>query len=367
MAKYTFDQLEKKYGSFSDGAGKIDIEGFSVADKFTVRSITVQISALYEAGYAEFTIFDGFDESSDGFSMDKTLAKKLAEGKKVEISLGYGEKLTNVFSGYIDGIRVDYSYETAFSITVICLDGKGMMMNSFRSEIKTNVKKYSDAVKKTLNAYSGCFSVGKVTPTNELEIPFSQLNESDYDFVVRLAKRLNYSFYIHLGKAYFVPFGNDRTVIFEITPKIRLTEFSIETSLRKRVSKVIVVNNDEKDEKKRIKSEVSSVNVLESGSSSKAAANRAITSDMVKTITDPAATTAEIAKNIAQAEIDRMSYSSVEGTVETVGLPELYPGVFAAVSGFGSAFEKDYYIKKVTHRLYGEKFTTTLELGGNEI
>ncbi len=367
MAKYTFDQLEKKYGNFSDGAGEIDIEGFSITNKFTVKNITVRISALYEAGYAEFTIFDGFEENSDGFYMDKNLEKKLAEGKKVEISLGYGEKLTRVFSGYIDGIRIDYSYEGAFSITIICLDGKGMMMNSFRSEIKTNLKKYSDAVKKTLGAYSGFFSIGKVTPTSELEIPFSQLNESDYDFVVRLAKRLNYSFYIHLGKAYFVPFGNDRTVIFEITPKVRLMEFSIETSLRRRFSKVVVVNNDEKDEKKRIKSEAASVNVLESGSSSKAAANSAIASDMVKTITDPAATTAEIAKTIAQAEIDRMSYASVEGTIETVGLPELYPGVFAMVSGFGTAFEKNYYIKKVTHRLYGEKFTTTLELGGNEI
>ncbi len=367
MAKYTFEQLEKKYGNFSDGACEINIDGFSLAEKYTVKNLTVRISAMYDAGYAEFTIADGFDESADGFTPDKTLSQKLEEGKKVTISLGYGDKLVKTFIGYIDGIRMEYSRGEAFSFTVTCLDGKGMMMNSRRSEIKTNVKKYSDAVKKTLGLYGEWFSVGKVTPTAELTVPFSQLGESDYDFVVRLAKRINYSFYIHLGKAYFVPLGGDRTVLFELTPSVRVMRLSIETGLRRRVSKVVVVNNDEKDEKKRIKSEVSGVNLLESGGTAKAAANRAIKNDMIKTIADPAATTAEIAKTIAQAELDRLSYASVEGSARIVGCPELYPGVFVNISGFGSAFEKSYYIKRVTHSLCGDNFTTTLELGGNEL
>lgn len=367
MAKYTYSSLKKKYNNFVDGACNIDIDGFEPVSEYIIRNLTVQLTALYEASYAEFTIMGGFEQNESEFSMDKKLSSKLKCGKKVTISIGYGDKNKEVFKGYIDSLRVEYEYNYGFSITVTCLDGKGMMMNSYRSEIKTGLKKYSDAIKKTIENYSDFISGSKITATPELTIPFSQLNESDYDFVVRLAKKVNYSFYINLGKAYFVPFAEERTVLLDIMPDESLVRFSLETSLRKRVSKVIVVNNDETDEKKQIKSEVSSINSLESGSSSKAAANSAISENMVKTIVDPAATTSEIAKTIAQAEINRMSYSSVEGTIEMPGLPEILPAGFVSVKGFGTEFEKDYYIKKVTHRLYGDKFTTSIEIGGNGI
>lgn len=367
MAKYEIFQLKKKYNGFTDGGCSVSVDGFDVSKKFPLRELTVQLTALYEASFASFTVTDGFNGNGDGFEMDKTLSKKLKIGKKVQVSLGYGKTLTEVFEGNVDSVRVDYGSDTGFSITVVCLDGKGMMMNSLRSEIKTGRKKYSDAVKDTLSLYSSFITSSKVSASPELAAPFSQLNESDYDFVVRLAKRLNYSFYILLGKAYFVPFGADRTSLIKITPQTEIYGFSMESSLRRRFSKVVVVSNDETDEKKRVKSEARSINVLESNSSGRAAANSAITDTMVKTIVDVGASTKELASSLAQAELDRQSYCSVEGEVEINGLPELVPGVFAELSGFGSEFEKTYYIKKVTHRLSGEKFTTKLELGGNEI
>ncbi|MGN1109009.1 MAG: phage late control D family protein, partial [Oscillospiraceae bacterium] len=367
MAKFSIEQLKKKYGGFADGGCSVSIDGYNVAEHFPVSDVTVQLTAMYEASFASFVIADGFDGNGEGFSMDKELSQKLKIGSAVTVSLGYGGELTEVFKGHVDSVRVEYSSELGFSISVTCLDGKGMMMNSFRSEIKTSRKKYSDAVKDTLALYSSSITSSKVTASPELTLPFSQLNESDYEFVVRLAKRLNYSFYILLGKAYFVPFGADRTSLVQITPQTHIYSFSMENSLRRRFSKVVVVNNDEQDEKKQIKSEASTVNLLESGSSSGAAANSAITGSMVKTIVDVSASTGEIAKSLAQAELDRQSYGSVEGEIEINGLPELIPGVYAELSGFGSSFEKSYYIKKVTHRLSGERFTTQLELGGNAI
>lgn len=367
MAKFNAESLKKKYNGFIDGGCDIDIDGFQLIENFKVSRLVVQLTALYEASFAQFVIFDGFERDGEGFKMSQKLSSKLKIGKKVTVKIGYGKNFSDVFIGYIDSVRTDYQHRSGFLITVTCLDGKGMMMNNCRSEIKTNLKKYSEAVKKTIGLYSDFISSSKITATNEVELPFSQLNESDYDFVVRLAKKVNYSFYINLGKAYFVPFGSERTELLEVSPAFDLHLFSMETSLRKRVSKVVVVNNDEKDEKKQIKSEVSTVDVLESGSSSSAAANKAITGDMVKTIVEPSATTGEIAKTIAQAEINRLSYSSVEGVLEIDGVPDLQPGFFLALTGFGEAFEKSYYIKKIIHRLQGESFTTTIELGGNAI
>ncbi len=371
MAKFSIEQLKKNYGGFADGGCSVSVEGFDVAGKFPLSDVTVRLTAMYEASCASFTITDGFSESKDGFEMDKTLSQKLKIGRSVTVSLGYGSTLKEVFKGCVDSIRVDYAENGGLSITVVCLDGKGMMMNSTRSEIKTSRRKYSDAVKDTLSLYSSFITSSKVTASPELELPFSQLNESDYDFVVRLARRLNYSFYILLGKAYFVPFGSDKNSLVKITPRTRVYRFSMESSLRGRLSKVTVVNNDEKDEKKRIKGEASSVNPLESGgfgsTGGAGGVGGAVTDKMVKTIADASASSGELARTLAQAELDRASYNSVEGELEISGLPELIPGVFAELSGFGSGFERSYYIKRVTHRLAGDKFTTELELGGNTL
>ncbi len=367
MVKYSFAQLEKKYNGFFNGRCEIDIDGFSLLPKFNIRGLSVQLSAEYEASYAQFTVFGGMNGTQGGIQQDGTLSAKLRVGRSVKISLGYGDKVTEVFSGYIDSLRLEYTHETGCSFSVTCLDGKGLMMNSTRSEIKTSVKRYSDAVKKTLSAYSDLFSIGKVQQTTELTIPFSQLGESDYDFVVRLAKRLNYSFYISLGKAYFVPVGSDRTELIEISPSMNLSRFSLETGLKNRVSRVTVVNNDETDEKKRIKSEVSRIDVLETGGTSSAAANSAIKPGMTRTISDPAAATNDAAKLLAQAELDRMSYGSVSGQAEFTGLPELLPGKFAVISGFGKGFDRSCYLTRVTHRLSGGIYTTTAEFSGNDI
>lgn len=363
MVKYSFAQLEKKYSGFFDGRCGIDIEGFELLSKYNICGLTVQLSAMFEASYAEFTVFS----TSSVTEPDSALAQKLRLGRGVNISLGYGSRLSEVFCGYIDSVRMEYGHTEGYSYTVTCLDGKGLMMNSARSEIKTSIKRYSDAVKKTLSAYSGFFSIGKIQQTPELTLPFSQLGESDYDFVVRLAKRLNYSFYISLGKAYFVPVGSDRTELMEISPQIRLKKFSLETTLKNRLAKVVVVNNDETNEKKQIKSEASSVSVLETGSSSRAAANSAIKSGMVKTISDPAASTNEAAKLLAQAELDRLSYSSVEGSAQFAGIPEVLPGKFAAITGFGRDYDRSCYITRVTHRIYGGDFSTTVEFSGNKL
>ena len=367
MVKYSFAQLEKKYNGFFNGTCDIDIDGFSLLSKFNIRGLSVQLSASYEASYAQFTVFGGASDSSSGIQPDSALSSKLRLGKGVNISLGYGDKVTEVFSGYIDSVRLEYTHENGCAFAVTCLDGKGLMMNSTRSEIKTNVKRYSDAVKKTLGGYSDLFSIGKIQQTPELTLPFSQLGESDYDFVVRLAKRVNYSFYISLGKAYFVPVGSDRTELIEISPMMNLKHFSLETGLKNRVSKVTVVSNDETDEKKQIKSEVSRIGVLETGSQSKAAANSAIKSGMTRTISDPAAVSNDAAKLLAQAEIDRLSYASVDGQAEFTGIPEVLPGKFAVISGFGKGFDRTCYITRVTHRLSGGIYTTTAELSGNNI
>lgn len=367
MAKYTFEGLKKKYNSFMTCTAKIEVAGYVVTEKYQLEKLTVSLTALLEASYAEFTVVNGFRFDGTDMQQDTALSSKLKTGNSISVFMGYSDTYTEVFRGYIDTVTIQYDEFSGFSVGVRCLDAKGLMMNSGRSEIKTGIKKYSDAVKNTLNGYSSYLSGKSVSATDELTTMIHQYNESDYQFLVRLARHLNYSFYIIKGKAYFTPVGGEATELIEINLKTRMLRFSLTKALNQRVNKVVVINNDEQDEKKRIKSETSSIDDLHSGGNKRPKSSAAISSNMVKTIVDTGATTAEIAKKRAQAEMDRLSYSTVEGSIEIVGIPELIPGQFLTIEGFGAEYDKRYYIRRTLHRLAGGRYTTELELGGNNL
>lgn len=367
MAKLKYETLRKKYDNFTVASSIIDIDGYDAAKSFKVNYVEVQLTSQFEASYTEFHIVNAYSIGSDGFTLASSIKSKVKLGKPVTVSVGYKDETTEIFKGYIDSIETIYDEEEGMRLQVTCLDAKGLMMNSCRSEIKTNVKKYSDAVSKTFGLYPDFITSKAITATDELTVPIHQLDESDYDFVVRIAKKLGYCFYILLGKAYFQPYAENPAELIELTPFTRIKSFNLQSCIRKRVAKVIVVNNDESDEKKRIKSEITQVNSIESQSTVKAKSTAAMSDNMVKTIIDHSATTPDLAKKFAQAEIDRLSRYSVEGEIELPGIPDLMPGNLITLSGFSESLSKSYYIKKVIHRISDLTYFTTLEIGGNSL
>lgn len=365
MAQYNFDTLSEKYKGFTPPDCEINIDGYVLDKKYGIEMLTVKLTAMYEASCATFAVSNCVNASSDEFSPDKDITSKLKTGKSIEISMGYCGVTTKVFVGHIDAVEMSYDLETGFTFIITCLDKKGLMMNNLRTEIKTGKEKYSDAIAQMMNEYGLSVSISSTNTLNA--VPIHQFRESDYEFLVRIAKKLNYGFYFLNGKVFFEPFANKKNELIEISPQNPIEKFTIKNSLKNRFAKVKVISTSEKDEKRPITAVTSNITAIDTGSKKSAKASSIMTDRMVKTIYDPSISTADEAEKAAQAEMDRLSYSAVEGTIVLCGIPEILPASFVSIKDFGADYEKLFFITRVEHRFSEAKYTTTIEIGGNNL
>ena len=120
------------------------------------------------------------------------------------------------------------------------MDVRGIMMAcGFAKQLKA--ESYSDAVKEVFAraAYSKMQQYGLLkleiddTPdkqasgTGKEARSIEFLNESDYEFVVRAAKRYNYEFFTHCGTVYFRKARKNKEMLMELGPDSGLLGFEI--------------------------------------------------------------------------------------------------------------------------------------------
>jgi len=371
--KFNVNDLKKKYANFAAPCYVIEINDKPLDEMYCIDGIKVELSAKFQAGGCLFDIKNSFHKADESkIEMTQKLRALIKLGNKVKVKAGYKNGgVTEIFNGYIDSVYIDYNKDSLTLLSVECLDGKGLMMNSFRSESKVSIKKYSEAVENILKKYS---SVVKIDSKNfdktdmELKIPIEQHNESDYDFIVRTAKKLNYSFFIdELGNVIFKPVNKlSKDVLYEFDINNYLLEFKMNTSLRKQVSAVSVVGGNIKEPSKVFSANISNYKSIID--------NASISTDISKIISPVKMTVADInimsqqdAEKVAQAMINEISYGICAGKVKVIGFPELTVGKIVSVTGFGDGFDKKYFVSKVTHSIKNNMYTTECELEVNKI
>jgi phage protein D len=374
-ATYTIEDFRKKYKMFSAPCYFIEINGKKLEEQFSNKSVTVEIPAAYEAGSCKFVISNAFETSKqDTIEINKSLEKTIKLGNIVEVLLGYqNASVKKVFFGYIDAIYVDYSKKEGEIIyTVECLDAKGIMMNSYRSEVKTSIKKYTQAVENVLKMYTKLLSIEATsigTSDKELTTLIEQHNESDYDFVVRIAKILNYSFYIVNKILVFQPLSKkkDSSILFEFNINDYVESFSMYSTLKNQPASITVRANNEKDPTKPFEATVTNYKNIIDNTDTKVKAGSVITNNVSKTIIDPSVDSEETAKQRAEAKLNEVSYGLSKGEITIVGIPEFVPGKVVKLVGFGSIYNKNYYVTKVVHKIEDNEYTTKCELEVNMI
>lgn len=368
MSKYTIEKFQKDYGDFINPKVTIKIANKELKDSYTLENVIVELPSTYEAGICKFVISDAFEYSKTyQLEIGDDLKDLIQLGNLVEVLIGYEKgDSKKVFFGYIDAIYLDYDYEEGVKYTVECLDAKGIMMNSYRSTVKKNAKKYSDAVADVLKKYSKLIKKKQITTTSEIETLIEQHNESDYQFVVRLAKKLNYCFYIINGEAYFQEMGKDTEDFFSFHINDYVNSFSMFQTLKKQVSSVTVRGNNEQDPTKPFESTVSAYKSIADNSKVQANKVSIIDSNVTKTIIDNSISSENEAKQRAEATLNELSYKNSKGTINTVGIPDFVPNKVVSVEGFGKQYDKKYRIVKVTHKYKNGQYTTECELEANK-
>lgn len=370
MASYKYGDLKKIYHDFEHPVAVLKVGNKDFADNknaWILNDIEVELTCGFEASIATFCIYNVFSKYTSTFEFDD-LKKYIQLGQKTEISLGYLDQTRTVFIGVITRAEFIYENEEQPYVRVTAMDVKGIMMAcGFAKQLKA--ENYSDAVKEvfTRTAYNKMQQYGMLTLEVD-DTPDKQssekdtaktievLNESDYEFVVRAAKRYNYEFFAHCDTVYFRKARKNKEILMELGPGTGLLGFDIGYDITGLVEQVEVRGMDT-GKAKVIQAKEKIKNKISTGSHAKA-----LLKGSVKVYTDPSVASKAEAQNRAEFLAEQTAYRFGSADCKSVGLPELIPGRYIRIAALGTAVENLFYLQTVRHVIcQGEGFRTYLE------
>ena len=364
----TLSEAEQKYSAFERPVAYFKVNDAKLSGETLIyKDIRVSLTTGMEASECTVEIEGRNSRFDDGELILDDELSKLTLGAKLEVFLGYGkaDDAESVFVGYISALEYDLQGE-AVTEFVTAMDCKQFMMSSYRSLRKKDIKKYSEAVVDVLKNYSAVYTGTEVEGTDEVLSPIEQHGQSDYDFVVALAKKLNYLFYVVAGKVYFVSYGKFTDSVLTVEPGRNLYRMRREVTLANQVKSVTVRNHNPEDAEKPFESKAVTVKSVGGGSKTSAEATKLINDNMEKTVVDNSVRSEAEAKARAEALLGEMSMGFLTGSMEIPGLPPVIPGHMVTVKKMTEELNRDYFITQVSHHVDKDGFQTTIHFAGNK-
>ena len=364
MATHNFKSLKTKYGSFEHPVAVITINGKDFAknkDGLIVSDLEVELTSGYEASIASFCFYNTFDHDNSCFKINE-VKKYIMIGSAVEIALGYGKQAQVVFCGFIS--RVNFFYESGEmpGIRVTAMDVKGVMMAN-RYSRQLTATNYGDAVKEILNQgpYLGMTTsqiIKKVivsdTPDKPVTPPMppkasdrtiEMVAESDYEFIVKAAKKYNFEFFTECGNVYFRKSKLNAETVMEMGPSEGLRNFDVEYDVTG-LAETIKTRGTDVSKAQVIEAAQKFNNKISMGNKAKKLIKKS-----EKVYLDATISSKEEANYRVESLMEEMAYRF--GTMECscIGMPELLPGKFFVLSSLGQPPENKFYLVKVVHRM----------------
>jgi phage protein D len=287
----------------------------------------------------------------------------LGFGAEVEVRLGYGDAKSTplALSGVITEITTSFPDGAAPELAVSGYD-HGFAMTLGKSSRTWSKASDSDAAHEIASFNN---IKARIEPTLEKHAQIEQNQESDWEFLKKLAERNHYELYVDENKTLnFCKPDDKATAVVRLDYGQGLLSFKPEANLAAQVSQVEVYGWDPKA-KKAIIGKASAGE--ESGLSGKSAGQRlnAFVRDPSKRPTlrlrQPVFTQAE-ANQRAKAALNERAKQFLTGEGETIGLPELRPNRKVELGKLGTLFSKTYFIQQATHKIDTSGYRTRFKV-----
>jgi phage protein D len=330
-----------------------------------VTSVSVDLKEK-TAGRFSFTIASAFDWEAHEFLATQRaeridLLDLFAFGSTVEIALGYGDtaRLRPMLRGVVTEIGTSFSAGSSPELSISGSDGLYPLTvgkNTRHWEGKADSVAVEDVARE-----AGLDS--DVRPTRPGVRRIDQNNESDMEFINKLAERNRSTFYERDGKLRFGPRRNDMSAVAELKWGEGLLSFSPEANIARQIAEVRVHGRSDTTGKPIVgiarRGE-------ESGRDTRADSGgdqilKTMAKEPVLNIRT-AVKTQEEADARAQAVLEERAQDFVTGNGECVGLPEILPDTNLTIDGLGRAFSKTYYVTEATHKIDGSGYRTTFKV-----
>lgn len=226
--------------------------------------------------------------------------------------------------------------------------------------VKTTVSKMKDAVEDAtkLMASAPAQPVPVPIPPGPVsEWGVEMSGESDYEFVVKAAKKFNFEFFVDCGVVYFRKAKENPDPLLELTSDNGLLDFNIEYSITGIVGAVEARAMDP-----GVGKMLSAKSKLENDISDTKTA-KGLVGGGRRVLIDPTIGSQEVADARVASMLEEMSYRLGKLEASCVGLPELRPGRFVRIAQMGAPADNDFYITNVTHCYESETGYRTIITG----
>lgn len=177
--------------------------------------------------------------------------------------------------------------------------------------------------------------------------------ESDYEFVVKAAKKYNFEFFVSSGTVYFRKAKAYEGVLMEISPATGMKNIDVEYNVTGLVGKVEVRSTDVG----KASQITNSVNLKNKLSKGKYASK--LVKDASKVYIDPTADSKKEAGYRAQYLAEDVAFRFGTLEAELIGLPDLVPGRYIKLVDMGDPVNNLFYVMSVRHTMNAEQGFST--------
>jgi len=319
----------------------------------------VGIDAKYELGLSEIRVIDylalpdlctftvGLDTEQRPGAKHPMDSHPFGIGKALRIALGKRDERQMkkvVFDGEIVTLEPDFSTDGA-SITVRALD------RSHKLQRSRNVRTFQNQTASDIVGQL-CSEAGLTPKTDSSGGPFTfmqQDNETDLDFIWRLAHRIGFGFRVDGTKAYFKAVKTETPI--ELQYPVPLYSFKPRLTAVQQVT-TVTVNAWDPKAKKAIRAQKNTPQQAATIGIARSKVTQPFGAASLHVATEPVETAAAAAA-LAQSLLDRIanSYVTAEGTC--FGEPRIRAGTLVAVAGIGTDYSGTYRVQSTTHVLRG--------------
>jgi uncharacterized protein len=358
--------LAEKYADFYAPAFAVRLARNDLQRDLLLAISQVEVDmVLGAASHFTFTVTDCYSPKLHAFRTGRgdDVLSLLAFGTEVEVCMGYGDAKSTptAVNGVITEITTNFPDGAAPELTVSGYD-HGFPMTIGKNSRTWTKRRDSDAVHE-IASFNNMEAV--VETTKEQLAQIEQNQESDWEFLKKLADRNHFELYVDERKTLHFAHPNDKaTAIVRLVYGEGLLSFKPEANLAGQVARVEVYGWDPKT-KKQIVGRASAGE--ESGLSGKSAGQRlnAFVRDPSKRPTlrlrQPVFTQSE-ADNRAKAALNERAKQFLTGEGEAIGLPEVRPDRNVELANLGAPFSKTYYVQQATHKIDSSGYRTRFKV-----
>jgi len=365
----TFIELEHTHNNLYVPAFELKVKNTDVVQKLFMEIASIQVdNPLTGAAHFTFTVNSTFDLEKREFAH---LSDLFAFGSPVEIRMGYKGSKNNpelplMLKGFVTSVSTSFPASGLPQITVGGFDLSYCMTKGKDSRFWSDTKD-SDAVAEVANEYG---LTAEVEDTRVKHPTIQKSTESDQQFLEKLAERNGFELFTFDQTLYFQRPASVRKTgpkgepvvtlewgkgLLSFTPEINISEqvTSVEVRGWNVATKAEIVGRAGKGkEPRRDGSRRSGAEALQTCCGDKEAPLR---------IRVPVFSQQE-ANQWAEAILKKRSEMFVQGSGESIGLPELKAHENIELLGLGREFSKTYYVEQTTHTINTSGYRTTFKI-----